>query len=190
MTKKHRELSASVHMLHAFVQAQNRVTLQGLKPSIQIDETVSYFGYYPIDKKDWSTLFINLKKCELSRPRNRPGYILDHTIVGVAAHEFGHMLHIRGYGMGKGFLYPILNKRFKLLRRESLIHYREMNIEEDIAEAIRLFILNPRLLERGRPMRFAILSEYLNEIDASEHLEIGSSNKADFFTECWIAGTN
>ena len=188
--RKHSELANATGLMRAFLDANTWVRMHGLEPRVEIDEAVSYYGYYPLGVDDWETMYVNLKKCELSTNRNRPGHVKDVTVTGVVMHEFGHMLHHRSYIRGQGYLYAQLNRRFKQLRREPLIHFYGMEIEEDIAESIRMFILNPRLLEKGRPKRFAILKDYMDEVDAETHIEIGPSTVSDFFTECWIAGRN
>lgn len=125
------------------------------KPTYRINNTIEDYGLYYIRNNN-RELIININKCTLSTLYKNSCNISDKTITGVTIHEFAHYLHYSLY-------YKELLTKFKRLK-EPLIHYREMDIEEDIAEAIRLFITNPTLLEEGRPKRFKILSNYFKPI--------------------------
>lgn len=82
----------------------------------------------------------------MSRLWSFPGYKVDRTARGVAAHETGH--HV-------DYLLKYVSSR---LPREFVVRRRitsyEPNTSETWAETMRLFILNPSLLEEGSPDRF------------------------------------
>lgn len=117
-------------------------------PKCGVDNDMAKCGYYP---NLASTIYVNLRECKLTSRFRDPGMIKDHTIIGVLAHELGHYLQQTQF--------PAIRGRFRRLS-EPMIHYFERNIDEDIAESIRLYILNPSLLRDGRPKRHAILSDY------------------------------
>lgn len=123
-------------------------------PKVIATTKISHLGFYDYDAPD--TLYINLNKCDKGFRDNHPMMIYETTIVGTIIHEFGHYLH-----------YTHLPKRFtkhwiKTLKKEPFIHYRQMDVDEDIAEAIRLFILNPKRLIDGRPLKAELLKKYFN----------------------------
>lgn len=118
-------------------------------PSIIVTTKIKYLGYYHLKKP--SNIFINLKKCDRISKKKHPAMIHECTIIGTMLHEFGHYLH---YGY-----FPKLTKKFKKIKKEPIIHYFERDIEEDIAESIRLFILHPARLVDGRQKRYEILNK-------------------------------
>lgn len=120
-------------------------------PHVVTDDKIAGAGYYAFDKPD--TIYINLKNCGKTSKYNNPMMIYESTIVGTILHEFGHYLHFS--------VFPELSKKWKNIKNEPHIHYYQMNIDEDIAECIRLSILNPSHIRKGRPVRYTILKNLL-----------------------------
>ncbi len=80
-----------------------------------------------------------------------PGHISDRTIKGVLAHELGH--HVHESSPQKNWIsrnFPISGGR---------ITGYEPNVFESFAETFRLFLLNPTLLEEGRPIRHQFMTD-------------------------------
>jgi len=95
-----------------------------------------------------------------------PASFEDFTPYGVLCHEVGHHvdrdLHPAGYSnvRSSGFK--------KAIDEEMEVSSGESNLHESFAEAIRLFVTNPNLLEVGRPARWEYLrSRYRPLHDAS-----------------------
>lgn len=113
-------------------------------------------------------VFVNEKK---SRPPVKvpgfswsyTGYKADLTLPGVLAHENGHHVHAvldgRVGPQGQMMIRQCLQY---LMANEAHVSGYEPNIYEVMAEACRLFILNPKLLEEGRPERYRFLTGHLN----------------------------
>jgi len=106
---------------------------------------------------------INIKMCRapVKTPGydwSFPGYIQDLTPYGILAHEFGHYISDR---LGKGF-----RKNFiRINRLESNVTSSDnRGLDEKMAEAARLFITNPDLLKKGRPLRYQIFRDYYEPI--------------------------
>ena len=119
------------------------------------------FGFY------WQgTVFVNVKK---SRPPVKtPGFSwtytgskADLTAPGIIAHEHGHYVHhhLEETG-GKAVRVDIINALNRLIDIEPPVSGYEPNAYELWAEAMRLFILNPKLLEEGRPGRYKMLCDF------------------------------
>jgi hypothetical protein len=121
-------------------------------PAIVATENIKHMGFYDFDTPNY--IYVNLKKCKKTSKNNHPMMVYENTIIGTMLHEFGHFLHFQ--------LFPKLTDKFKKFNREPLLHYREMDIEEDIAECFRLFILHPQRLHKGRPKRFDLLCKYVH----------------------------
>lgn len=124
-------------------------------------------GKNPWHDNGWywnGTLFVNLKR---SRPPvKNPGFAwsytgfkADLTAPGILAHEIGHHVH---HQIDKKTNYKhhnyVLAKLRDLKQNEVAVSGYEPNEFEVMAEACRLFILNPDLLKKGRPKRFEFLS--------------------------------
>jgi hypothetical protein len=96
-------------------------------------------------------LLYNIKRCRT--PINVPGfawsytgYKSDMTVAGVLAHEFGHYIDD---------IHKNPSKRIKkAIGTESCVTSYEPNLYEIFAEAFRVFVLNPNLLQIGRPRRY------------------------------------
>ena len=87
-----------------------------------------------------------------------PGSFEDFTPLGVLCHEVGH--HVDFQLDRRGF--SKRNKAFaRALEDEPEVSSVEHNVQESFAEAIRLFITNPSLLEAGRPRRWEFLTKTL-----------------------------
>lgn len=82
------------------------------------------------------------------------GYKADLTITGIMAHEVGHHVHTlfgSGYSRSlKGFILDFT----KFIHNESSVSSYEPNPYEMFAESMRLFIINPSLLQEGRKKRY------------------------------------
>lgn len=119
------------------------------------------FGFY------WQgTIFVNVKKSQV--PVRTPGFAWsftgsksDRTAPGIVAHEHGHYIHhtIEEEG-GREVRVDLLNALNKLQHDEAPVSGYEPNVYELWAEASRLFILNPKLLEEGRPKRYQTLVDF------------------------------
>lgn len=109
--------------------------------------------------KGVSRLAVAVSKCpkgmRTTSVIHSPGSFEDYTPLGVFCHEIGH--HVDHNLHPKGFS----NMRSCGFRRavdeEVEVSEAESNILESFAEAIRLFITNPNLLEVGRPARWDYL---------------------------------
>jgi len=123
-------------------------------------------GRNPWHDKGWywfGTLFVNLRRSKV--PVKVPGfswsytgYKADLTAPGILAHEVGHHVHLeldrRGdVDVRRGLLALIR----AVAATEAPVSGYEPNEHEVMAEAMRLFIMNPSLLLEGRPKRFAML---------------------------------
>lgn len=172
MTKL-QELKYAKNVIKKFCNLNNLKT-----PTCHIDNTLVEYGVYYTNHK--SKIYLNFNKCKASSKRISSASIKENTITGVLVHEFAHLLHYQNF-------YSELNSSFKKLK-EPLIHFFEMDIEEDIAESIRLFILNPTLLEEGRPKRYKILSKYFKTLDSDHYIEQlkGVSNSSRMIIHRWL----
>lgn len=84
-----------------------------------------------------------------------PGNKADLTAVGVVAHETGHHVHqLLGYRQA-------WRAAAAMFPREPPVSGYEPHLGEAIAEALRLFVLNPELLHEGRPFRWAFVTDVL-----------------------------
>lgn len=119
----------------------------------------SYYGafYYK------NIIHINMKSC---RPPVKipgydwtfPGYVQDLTPYGILAHELGHYISDM---LGKKF-----RKNFVNIKRleNNVTSSDERGLDEKMAEAARLFITNPDLLKRGRPIRYEIFRNHYEPV--------------------------
>ena len=147
---------------------------------IRIKNDLDGLGCYPNGSRN---IYINLELTTITSSRNNPAMIRENTITGTIIHEFAHYIHITTRRR-------ILNNHFKKLK-EPLINYWETDVEEDIAESIRLFILNPFLLKEGRPKRYNILSRYFEPIKNVKHyseLFKGLNRQKRRAVNMWIKG--
>jgi hypothetical protein len=110
-----------------------------------------------------NTIHINMKLC---RPPVKvpgydwtfPGYVQDLSPYGILAHELGHYISDI---LGKKF-----RKNFVNIKKveENVTSSDDQGLDEKMAEAARLFITNPDLLRRGRPIRYEIFSRYYSPV--------------------------
>lgn len=147
-------------------------------PKTYVKNELNHYGEYLVDGSN--RLFLNVKMCKKSNKINRNDWIVDKTVKGVLIHEFGHYIHLK-------YKKRELSSSFKRLK-EPTVHFYETDIDEDIAESIRLFILNPTLLKLGRPKRYSILKRNFNQIkyDFCNLSLIGLKTKHKKFTNDWI----
>ncbi len=100
-------------------------------------------------------IFVNVARAAMpTRERSRiwsyPGHKTDRTPAGILAHETGH--HV-----GHELRLDTSSEWFDIwLFSDSVTSY-EPTMEEGFAETMRLFILNPELLRKGRPSRYQYL---------------------------------
>lgn len=141
-------------------------------PNIIQTEFICTLGHYSFNHPD--SIFINIidndkiAYHEQMSFNNHPAMIYETTIIGTMLHEFGHYLNYTKF-------IKLINK-FNEIENEPIIHYNERKLEEDIAESIRLFIINPARLASGRPERYKILFKYLKHrpyqyYDSIENIE-------------------
>jgi hypothetical protein len=123
--------------------------------------STGFYGIiYPKGKNE---IHINMTAC---RPAVKtpgydwtfPGYIQDLTPYGILAHEFGHYISdVLGKKFRKNF--------FNMKRIEPDVTSSDSRgLDERMAEAARLFITNPDLLKKGRPVRYNLLREHYEPI--------------------------
>lgn len=171
MTKKQLEYKNAKILINNFCKFNNII-----KPTYRFNNNIKDYGHY-YAREGNREIVINLDKCKLSNITKNSACVTDTTITGVLIHEFAHYIHYTYY-------YDILLKSFKRYK-EPLIHFREMDIDEDIAESIRLFITNPTLLQEGRPKRFKILSKYFKSLVTTHYTGLIKTN--DFIIN-WLNG--
>lgn len=117
------------------------------------------------------TIHVNVKSSALptrvkSRRWSYPGYKVDRTAAGIAAHETGHHVSKK---LAEEFLkceHPMAEIGNYLPWREIVNNTKpvsgyEPTPDEAFAETMRVFILNPNLLRLGRPKRFKFLIDDL-----------------------------
>lgn len=110
-----------------------------------------------------NVIHVNMKLCRppVKNPGydwSFPGYVQDLTPYGILAHEFGHYISDM---LGKKF-----RKNFVNIRKieENVTSTDDRGLDEKMAEAARLFITNPDLLKRGRPLRYEIFSQHYKPV--------------------------
>jgi len=152
-------------------------------PEIRRSSKISGFGlYYDNNRK----IVINVKRCRL--PAKNPGYAwsytgwkADLTVGGVLAHEVGHHCE----------------KDSEITYKEWRRHCRgerpptsyAPNWREDFAESMKIFILNPDLLQYGRPKRYELLAAVFSQtIEATwQEILIHAHEKYKFAAIRWAA---
>jgi len=111
-----------------------------------------------------STVYVNLAKC--AQPVLKPGarrwsypcWKTDRTPMGVVAHEVGHHVSAAFRTSRK---IPLICGMWRIAARGKRVTGYEPCLEEAIAETLRLFILNPALLEAAIPSRYTFLTDVL-----------------------------
>jgi len=121
-------------------------------------------------------IFVNLPKCAkpvanpFANRRSYPGNKTDRTPVGVVAHETGHHVewHIGRYrssgfscfkNPGNDWLNEIGARWRELIKKSKTVSGYEPVPSEAWAESMRLFILNPTLLEKAIPERYHFICD-------------------------------
>lgn len=93
-----------------------------------------------------SEVLVQPTMCQWSR-WSKPGSKCDMTTFGVTAHELGHHWHFSRFGTWmKG-----VAQWEKGGKHKSITKYAATNTTEQLAEAFRLFVLNPKLLMELSP---------------------------------------
>lgn len=156
MKLKKKELAKAKRIIRNFCKLNNIIP-----PITKVKNNLDCLGCYHDDGS--RDIYINLEATGLASKRNNPAMTRENTIIGSLVHEFAHYIHY----ITPALRVPLKNKFEKL--KEPLTHYWEIDIEEDIAESIRLFVLNPSLLQEGRPKRYKILSRYFKPIKSAKH---------------------
>lgn len=87
------------------------------------------------------------------------GYKSDMTAYGIMAHELGHWFHFRLSDGSPRTFGDIGRSAAAVAAAEPAVTSYEPNGCEVLAEAARLYILNPDLLRAGRPRRFEFLEK-------------------------------
>lgn len=93
------------------------------------------------------------------------GYKADNTAPGVIAHEIGHHVWECRVRMEDGrrhhYTHDMLLKYWETNRASEpqVTSYGAQSVEEDFAESMKLFLLNPDLLLKGRPRRYSMLAD-------------------------------
>lgn len=154
---REKELKYAKGIIKQFCDANNIKV-----PKCRVQKLDKGLGVFKPSKPNF--IFVDIEKCRVSNKRLNATFIKDKTICGVIIHEFAHYIHLNHH-------YSYLKNCFKRLK-EPLIHYFESDIDEDIAESIRLFILNPTLLKEGRPKRYKILSRIFKQINVVHFTEL------------------
>lgn len=99
----------------------------------------------------WASNVAKIAFVPFMRSWSYPGYKVDRTGMGVVAHETGH--HVVKEA---GLLRKLSSELSRTLRYEKLTGY-EPNLDEMLAETLRIFILNPDLLRKIAPNRYKFL---------------------------------
>lgn len=150
-------------------------------PPHAANEWQTYGLYIPNDGP--GTVYVNVAKATRpQRVRGRiwsfPGHKTDRTAAGILSHEIGH--HVSLMCVRRGVQLPCVRRmqttnlerptymtigNYKpwqdLLKTTKPVTSYEPVPDEAFAETMRLFILNPDLLQLGRPMRYEFLTEHL-----------------------------
>jgi len=158
MTNELKELRRAKRIVRKFCNINNITT-----PSTYVSNLKGLGNF----KLSTNKIYIDIKKCKLSNKYFNSAYINDATITGTVLHEVAHYIHLN-------FFKEELRTKFKRTK-EPLIHYYERDINEDIAESIRLFITNPSLLMDGRPKRYKIISSLLKPLKQPHFTQLFST---------------
>lgn len=147
---------------NAFVQATNLCALFAMHndfPVPDVYENPRLFHLGVCYHRD-SSVEVNVGKCPnpcfSGRAWSFPGYTADRTVLGVVAHEFGHVWH---FSKNK----RQITKSFKdnvWFEELAVTGYGETCIHEAIAEAVKLYITNPMLLVLAYPLHAAWLHSH------------------------------
>ncbi len=124
------------------------------------------FGIYYPDKK--STIYINPEKIHTADEKDygtfSTGFIRDLTAFGIVIHEFCHMAQYE--------LFPKLLDDYKNTwptKRFYLNDYSSMNLDDEIAEGMTLYIANPLLLKLISIEHFKFFRKYFKSPTRCSH---------------------
>jgi hypothetical protein len=122
-----------------------------------------WYGAQEIDTSGFSRIAVAVSECPRGMKAKEgtvihsPGSFEDYTPLGILCHEIGHY-----YDQSRNkWDYSVSNGFKRVIGDEAEISNSEYNDRESFAEAIRLFITNPNLLEIGRPARWEYLRSNL-----------------------------
>lgn len=117
------------------------------------DFTIEEYGcYYP--ENDPKSIYVNPQRC-LENGNNSIGYVDDTTLFGIIIHEFAHYMTYVVYKK----LITDYKKQFPT-ERLVLGEYCNNDIEDEIAEAIVLYIENPYLFKMIEPKFYKFYKNY------------------------------
>lgn len=140
--KKEELYDFGIKYIIKFCEANNIKT-----PKVHKTHIYKNCGYYDYKNK---SIYIDLSHC--ANEADNPGfcwshrhYFVDREPCGVLCHELGHYLH------------DVLTDTKLTLPKERKITSYEPNKYERFAETIKLFILNPDLLNKYDPKRYDVL---------------------------------
>lgn len=158
------------HDEEVFDAAADYFTMQAIRFAKRVMPNAALVGANTGLYKD-NIIFVNVDATAwpVAVPGNRrwswPCWKTDRTAVGVVAHELGH------YIMDVStFSTPDLGEQWRALlqqHRQRLTSY-EPTPGEAMAETLRLYILNPNLLNRAMPHRFLFVRDQLH-LNRSEY---------------------
>lgn len=141
----------SVELCTEFLQLNN-LTVPKYVIFRQESSPGGYCGLYTNNLiRVWASNVAKIAFVPFMRSWSYPGYKVDRTGMGVVAHETGH--HVV---KETGLLRKLSAELSHTLRYEKLTGY-EPNLDEMLAETLRIFILNPDLLRKIAPNRYKFL---------------------------------
>lgn len=152
-----------------------------------------YYGWYQTGTQE---VFVDLERshCPVRNPNyvwSYTGYKVDLTAPGTLAHEIGH--HVQT--VYESLLTQREKRNFRSILKkisfaEKSMSSYEYDVHEMFAESTRLFLLNPDLLKKARPLRYELLSEVvglkpMHQVDWREILQ-HAHPKIIQATEKWL----
>lgn len=90
--------------------------------------------------------------------RSFPGSKIDRTAFGVVAHETGH--HVE-FSLAKRRFFSMVGWKNAIIQGRKKVSGYEPNFHEAFAETMRVFILNPSLLQDAIPARYDYITNVL-----------------------------
>lgn len=129
-------------------------------PTYKISERIGDYGQY-----GQGTIVVNVNRCRPPSVSNYswswPGYSADLTPLGVVTHELGHHWH---FWYGVRDITRDWKDTIKGQREKPVSSYGASCTHEDIAEAFKLFVNNPTLLQELWPVRYELFRSYLEPV--------------------------
>lgn len=102
-----------------------------------------------------------------------PGYVIDRTPYGVLAHELGHHIDFQLSPVSsRGRYSGLFSKSLRKCTKEPKITNYCPNDAEWFAEICRLFITNPDLLKRIRPLTYNKIAEKITPVVSKTFEEV------------------